>query len=150
MSNDKYYSEIVKDLELSFWDERGRGARYRTTLVGVNYFKEKYGSDLADKSWSKTVQNVIDALVKDNIIKNATYDGKGNVLVVEFEGCVHLDVERELAKKNIDPFSCPCANVVMHYIDSLIGANSELVSIELTGDNCKVTIGIVGSTLEEI
>ncbi len=150
MNSDKYFTEIVKDLELAFWDERGRGARYRTTLVGVNFFKEKYGDQLKDKSWSKTVDKVIDALVKEGIIGSATYDGKGNVLVLEFKDCAHLTIEKALAEKGIPPYTCPCANAVMHYIDSLIGANSELVSVEIEDNKCVVTLGIVGSTLEEV
>ncbi|MDW7738761.1 MAG: hypothetical protein SCJ97_01710 [Bacillota bacterium] len=150
MSSEKYINEIVKDLELAFWDERGRGARYRTTLVGVNYFKEKYGTGPADKSWEKTIDNVIDILIKEDIISKAEYNGKGNELIVEFFDCTHLDVEKGLAEKGIPPFSCPCANLVMHYIDSLIGSNSELVSVDLHDNKCVVTIGIVGSTLEEV
>lgn len=150
MIKEQYFTAIVKDLEQAFWDERGLGARYRTTLVGVNYFRNKYGADLLGKGWSETLRHVLDALVREGIVEKAGFKGQGNVLKVEFRGCLHWKIEEELAGKGIPPFSCPCANVVMHYLDSLIGSNSELVSVELEGGRCAVTIGIVGSTLEEI
>ena len=150
MSTEKYFSEIIKDLQKSFYDERGRGARYRTTLVGVDYFKEKYGSDLKGNDWTDAVEKVADALKKESIIDKAEFDGKGNVLNVEFYNCIHQDVENSLAKYDIEPFSCPCANLVMHYVDSFTGSNSELVSIDVKDDKCVIVLGIVGSTLEEI
>lgn len=150
MSKEHYFSEIIKDLELSFWDERGLGARYRTTLVGVNYFKDKYGSSLTGKDWRSTAQNVIDVLIKEGLVKDIEFRGKDHVLKVEFKECLHLEVERGLAAKGVPPFSCPCANVLMYYVDSLLGSASELVSIEIRGNRCMVTFAIVGSTLEEV
>jgi hypothetical protein len=150
VSKEQYLVEIIKDLEQSFWDERGLGARYRTTLVGVEYFKRKYGADLSDKSWRNTLQNVVNVLVKEGIVEKAEFQGSGHVLLLNLQGCIHLSIEKELAEKNIPPFSCPCANVAMHYLDLLIGLNSELVSVELKSDHCAVTIGIAGQALEEV
>lgn len=150
MSREQYLIDIVKDLEQSFWDERGLGARYRTTLVGVNYFQRKYGADLLDKSWNKTLQNVLDALMKEGIIEKADFQGRGHVLHLQLQGCLHQSIERELAERDIPPFSCPCANIAMYYLDLLIGSNSELVSVKLNYNQCAVVIGIVGSALEEV
>jgi hypothetical protein len=33
-----YVNSIVYDLQKAFWDERGRGARFRVTTVGREYF----------------------------------------------------------------------------------------------------------------
>lgn len=150
MSAEQYLTEIIKDLELAFWDERGLGARYRTTLVGVKYFQEKFGKELAGAGWKETVEKVLAALVQEGVIQKGTFEGQGNVLTVEFAGCMHLGIEKSLAEKGIRPFSCPCANVVMSYIDALVGASSELVSIDVKENSCRVIFGIVGSTLEEV
>jgi hypothetical protein len=37
----EYVNSIVYDLEKAFWDERGKGARFRVTNVGRDYFLDK-------------------------------------------------------------------------------------------------------------
>ena len=36
-----YVNNLVYELEKAFWDERGRGARFRMTTVGREYFRER-------------------------------------------------------------------------------------------------------------
>ncbi len=37
----EYINSVLYDLEKAFWDERGRGARFRVTTVGRDYFLDK-------------------------------------------------------------------------------------------------------------
>ena len=36
-----YANNLMYELEKAFWDERGKGARFRVTKVGNQYFEEK-------------------------------------------------------------------------------------------------------------
>ena len=36
-----YANSIIYDLQKAFWDERGRGARFRVTTVGRDYFLDR-------------------------------------------------------------------------------------------------------------
>ena len=36
-----YANSLMYELEKAFWDERGKGARFRMTKVGYQYFDEK-------------------------------------------------------------------------------------------------------------
>ena len=37
-----YANSLVYELEKAFWDERGKGARFRTTTIGKKYFTDKF------------------------------------------------------------------------------------------------------------
>ena len=36
-----YANDLIFELEKAFWDERGKGARFRVTTVGREFFKTK-------------------------------------------------------------------------------------------------------------
>ena len=38
-----YANSLIYELEKAFWDERGKGARFRVTKVGRQYFEDKSG-----------------------------------------------------------------------------------------------------------
>ncbi|MBN1220331.1 MAG: hypothetical protein JXM69_15485, partial [Anaerolineae bacterium] len=37
----EYVNSIVYDLQKAFWDERGKGARFRTTTIGRDFLLDK-------------------------------------------------------------------------------------------------------------
>jgi len=140
MASTEYLNSIIKDLTDVLWEEHGTGAKYRTTLVGVEYFINKYGDRLVKKDISKTVEAVIDALKEENLISDAVFEQEDFVLKVKFKTCAHLETENELLESGIKIINCPCANIVMYFIDILIGKYSELVSIDIENDRCEATI----------
>ena len=62
MKNCDYLNSIIKDLTDVLWEEHGTGAKYRTTLVGIDYFKEKYGAKLMKSNWLETLDTVLGVL----------------------------------------------------------------------------------------
>jgi hypothetical protein len=36
-----YVNNLMYELEKAFWDERGKGARFRTTTIGKQYYTDK-------------------------------------------------------------------------------------------------------------
>ncbi|MDY6825845.1 MAG: hypothetical protein SVV67_01520 [Bacillota bacterium] len=145
MANTAYLNSIIKDLTDVLWEEHGTGAKYRTTLVGVEYFVDKYADKLTKDDIGCTVTAVIDILKKEELISDATFEQEDFVLKVKFKSCVHLETEKQLLDSNIKIINCPCANIVMHFIDNLIGKYSELVNVDIDQDECTATICMMKS-----
>src|SRR5690554_4923002 len=110
--HNKYLGTIMKDLVKAFWDERGNGARYRVPLVGVDYFKKKYGKRLEKDDWRSAVEAVLEVLKEEEIIADGSFNGKDKVVEVTFKSCIHRETDRELYGDDISVICCPCANVV--------------------------------------
>ncbi|HHV19662.1 MAG TPA: hypothetical protein GXZ27_12620 [Thermoanaerobacterales bacterium] len=146
MKNNDYLNNIIMDLTDVLWEEHGTGAQYRTTLVGTKYFKNKYGTKLIKENWQDTLHAVVDVLKDEGIINDATYDKQDFVLTIKFNSCVHLETEKQLVENGINIISCPCSNVVMYFIDKVVGKHSELVKVTIENNECVATICIMGST----
>jgi hypothetical protein len=146
MSTPDYLNSIINDLLEVLWEEHGTGARYRTTLVGTTYFKQKYGDRLTGKTWRETVEAVLLALKHEGLIADAAFEADERLLSVTFRGCRHLETERLLLDKEMSVFSCQCANVLMHFVDPLMGKYSELATVAVGDNECTASI-CVGSSL---
>jgi hypothetical protein len=146
MKSYDYLNSIITDLTDVLWEEHGTGAKYRTTLVGTEYFKNKYGDKLIKNNWRDTLHAVITVLKDEGIITDATYDKEDLVLTIKFNSCLHLETEKQLIKNGINIINCPCANVVMYFIDKVVGRYSELVKVDIENNECIATICIMGNT----
>jgi hypothetical protein len=146
MDNNAYLHSIIRDLTDVLWEEHGTGAKYRTTLVGVDYFKEKYADSLVGVGVDETVEAVIDALKKEGLVDNALFERDEYALRVTFTACSHLEMEKQLLNKGINVINCPCANIIMHFVDKLVGKYSELVCVEVGKDKCSAVICVMKKT----
>lgn len=146
MKNCDYLNSIIKDLTDVLWEEHGTGAKYRTTLVGIDYFKEKYGAKLMKSNWLETLDTVLGVLKEEGLIDGATYEQEDFVLTINFSACIHRQMEKQLLDSGQNIINCPCANVVMHFIDQVVGKYSELVKVDFNEDSCIATICVMGNT----
>ena len=69
MSNTKmipldYVNSLMFELEKSFWDERGRGARFRMTTVGREYYQDKVRPLLQSSELEHILQTVREVLLR--------------------------------------------------------------------------------------
>ena len=149
MSSPDYMNSLINDLLEVLWEEHGTGVRYRTTLVGTTYFKEKYGDRLIGKTWRETVEAVLLALKEEGLIAEAALEAEGYLLRVTFRGCRHLETERLLLGKGIKVPSCQCANVVMYFLDRFVGKYSELATVQVGDNECTAAFCVMGSALSE-
>lgn len=147
MTNTAYLNSIIKDLTDVLWEEHGTGAKYRTTLVGVNHFIKNYGDKLTATTLDDTLNNVIKALIDEEIICDASFDQQNFVLTLRFNECKHLNMEKQLIQSGLKVINCPCTNIVMHYIDKLVGKFSELVDVQVNLNQCTATVCVMKSTL---
>ncbi|MGE5483798.1 MAG: hypothetical protein ACM3X4_02135 [Ignavibacteriales bacterium] len=141
----EYMNQVIASLEKAFYDERGRGGRYRTTLVGTGYF-EPLLEAAHGRNWRETLDSVCDSLTRSNIADRMTveYDGQ-NVLLVEVSGCVHGSFH---SAEGVEPFVCPPGNAVMRVFSKAFGVHPELMSITCTGTGCRMSLVVPGAKLD--
>ncbi|MBF7082502.1 hypothetical protein IT084_05855 [Desulfallas sp. Bu1-1] len=144
-----YLNDILADTLKSFWDERGRGARYRTTLIGIDRYIKLNENSFIHKSENclTAMQNVKTYLEGHGIILSMSYNQRqdfSEVLDVEIHGCLHLGMESKLLENGVEePLACPCANLIMYLIEQTQGLTTELADIKIiNGEVCKLCIVI--------
>lgn len=132
MSNlDRFKDTVIFEAQKEFYDERGRGARYRMTTVGVSFFKKAI-EDLKDL-------NSVVSWLKDNGFAENIEMTEDNVSVtLRVKGCCLMNVREEFRNKGIEPLSCPIANVIMHSMELNGSMPPEILPIEFEGDTCKI------------
>ncbi|NLN07656.1 MAG: hypothetical protein GX167_08565 [Firmicutes bacterium] len=133
MSNklDRFKNTLIYESQKEFYDERGKGARYRMTTVGVSFFKEELG-DLKDMA-------ALVAWLQDNHFAEKIEMTEDNLSVeLKVKGCCLHSITDGFRKMNRQPLSCPIANVIMASMELNGSMPPEILPIEFEGDVCKV------------
>ena len=115
-----YYNDILARLEEVLLQELSWCAPWKLDFVGTDFLASK-------KIQGDTVERVVDASVKEmktgGIVRDIKYEvgGKGILLKLAIDGCVHIPMEAHLKKDNIKPFMCPIANMIMDQVINNLG-----------------------------
>lgn len=135
-----YVNGLVYELEKAFWDERGRGARFRMTMVGSEYFKAKC-LPLIQSSELDHILQVIEGLLRDEgIAAKVSYNREDRLLRVQVEGCVHRQVEDKMIARGIEPFTCVPANLIVLAIEEKLDRPVELAEIKMEEGTCQLLL----------
>jgi hypothetical protein len=135
-----YVNNVIYDLQKAFWDERGRGARFRTTTVGREYFLEKCLSLIQSPDLDHILQT-INEVVKDEDIAGATsYSIEDRILRIRVEGCIHLEVEEKLISLGVEPFTCVPANLIVLAIEEKLDRPVELAEVKIEDGACNIQL----------
>jgi hypothetical protein len=136
----EYANGIMYDLQKAFWDERGKGARFRMTTVGREYFKDKGLSQVKASSVSE-IANAIGKILKDEgIVVSLTPEQDDRLLRIHVEGCLHHDIEQRLVAKGVEPFTCVPANLVVMAIEEAMDRPVELAEIKVGDGSCELLL----------
>ncbi len=108
-----YVNGLIYELEKAFWDERGRGARFRMTTVGREYYQDRVRPLLHSDELEYILKTIQDMLQKDGISGQVSYDQDGRLLRVIVEGCIHRQVEERMTERGVEPFTCVPANLIV-------------------------------------
>ena len=103
---DVLFFESIKE----FWNERGRGARYRLTMVGTSFFKEKLN---LDKSISENMEEFKKFLINNNYCKSINYSEDNFSVNVEIESCCLQNIREKYTASGMEILCCPIANMFM-------------------------------------
>jgi hypothetical protein len=135
-----YANHLMYELEKAFWDERGRGARFRTTTIGRGFFRDKCQPLLQSADLDHILQTIQDVLLREGIATQLSYDNEERMLRVRVKGCVHRPVEESMIAHGIEPFTCLPVNLVVLAIEELWDRPVELAEIKLEEGACQLLL----------
>jgi hypothetical protein len=136
----EYANDLIFELEKAFWDERGKGARFRVTTVGRQFFTEHCLHRLESPEITMMICQVEEALKEHGIISQVSVEQDGRLLRVRIIGCVHRAVEDKLVAAGAKPYTCVPANLIVLAIEEKLNRPVELAEIKLEEGACQVLL----------
>jgi hypothetical protein len=137
-----YANNLIFELEKAFWDERGKGARFRVTTVGREFFRTECLPRLHSNDVDDMIRVVESALKEKGIVSQVTATRDGRLLRVRIVGCAHRAVEDRLVSQEHKPFTCIPANLIVLAIEEKLDRPAELAEIGLDDGACHVLIAL--------
>ena len=135
-----YVNSIVYDLQKAFWDERGKGARFRVTTVGQDYFMHKCLSRIKTPEVEAIVETIEQVLEEEGIVASISHEVDGRLLRLTVQGCLHETVEQRFVAKGVEPFICVPANLVVLAIEKYLDHPVELAEIKIEDGACHMLL----------
>jgi hypothetical protein len=140
-----YVNSIVYDLQKAFWDERGRGARFRVTTVGQDYFMDKCLPRIKTPDVETIVGTIEQTLEEEGVVASISHEVDGRLLRLRVQGCLHESVEQRMVAKGIEPFTCIPANLVVLAIEEVLDRPVELAEIKIEDGACHLLLVLFDS-----
>lgn len=155
-----YFNDLIKGLKKALYEQRGDGSRFRTYLIGREFFAEKLKDKIsADDDWNTLLGKIGDTVKNLGLVRDVEFSVEyvrefddlvvGRVINITVGGCIHGTVDKDLASKKMLPYIfCPIANAVMYVADEVKNkgeASSELVTASMTDKGCVLTICVFES-----
>jgi hypothetical protein len=135
-----YANTLIYDLQKAFWDERGKGARFRTTTVGREYFQDKCRSLIQSADLDHILQTISEVMKGENIAEKAEHSREGRLLRIRIGGCIHLPVEEKLIAHGVEPFTCVPANLFAQAIEEKLNQPVELAEVKSENGTCSMLL----------
>jgi hypothetical protein len=136
----EYANSIIYDLEKAFWDERGKGARFRVTTIGRDYLRDKCLPQIKSKSLNDIIETIGRILQEEGIAENVSHEKDERLLHLQVQGCLHQSVEKKMLNHGIEPFTCIPANILALAIEETLGYQVELSEIKIEDGNCRMLL----------
>ena len=140
-----YANSVIFDLQKAFWDERGKGARFRVTTVGRDYLLDSVLPSIEGAELEGIVGTIEEVLQEEGLVEGISTEVDGRLLRVEVEGCLHQDVERRLLEEGVEPFTCLPANLMALAIEEVLDQPVELAKIEVEDGVCNLLLVVFES-----
>jgi hypothetical protein len=134
-----FKDSLIFELQKEFWNERGKGARYRLTMTGVECMKKA----LKDPS---NVNEIVEVFKKEGFCSGLDISEDEFSVRMKIKDCTFLDVRNGFMDKGQQPLSCPLANSIMNAMEIKSGMAPELLPIEKNGNECLVGLGKMASS----
>ena len=135
-----YANGLIYELQKAFWDERGKGARFRTTKVGHQYFEEKVRPLLSSTEVTDILEKIHGVLKSEGIVAEVSYSQEERLLKVGVQGCIHRAVEEKMLAKEVEPFTCIPANLIVLAIEEKLDIPVELAEIKVVDGSCQLLL----------
>lgn len=135
-----YVNNLMYELEKSFWDERGRGARFRMTTVGREFYQEKVAALLAEPELTTILTTIKDVLLREGLVGSVSYNQEDRLLRVRVDGCLHLPVEEKMIARGAEPCACIPANLIVLAVEDKLKRPVELAEIKIVDGGCQLLL----------
>ena len=135
-----YTNALMYELEKAFWDERGKGARFRMMNVGQQYYADKIKPLLTSADVDEIIRKVGDVLKGEGIAAEVSYSKEDRLLRVSVKGCLHRQVEERMMAKEIEPFTCVPANLIVLALEEKLDVPVELAEIKVVEGSCQLLL----------
>jgi hypothetical protein len=136
----EYVNELMYEMEKAFWDERGKGARFRMTTIGQQYFNNKVLPLLKSGEIEHILQTIDEVLRSEGIAGKVSYNSEDRLLRLQVEGCIHRQVEERMIAREIEPFTCVPANLIVLAIEEKLDIPVELAEIKVAESCCELLL----------
>ena len=143
-----YVNDLIYELEKAFWDERGKGARFRTTTIGRQYFNDKVLPLLDSDEVEKILGTIESVLKSDGLVAEVSYDIEDRMVRVQVDSCIHLQVEERMLALDIEPFTCVPANLIALAIEEKLDIPVELAEIKVSEGSCQLLFALFEKQFE--
>jgi hypothetical protein len=135
-----YANDLLFEMEKAFWDERGKGARFRMTTIGREYFKNKCLPLLQSSELDHILHTIQGVLQGEGIVGQVSYNQDERMIRLSIEGCVHRKIEDRMVSLGIEPFTCMPANLIVLAIEEKLDRPVELAEIKVEGGACQLLL----------
>ena len=135
-----YVNDLVFELEKAFHDERGKGARFRMTTVGRQFYQENCLPLIQSEDVDQIIKTVEQVLKDKGIITQVSYEREERLFKLRVTGCIHRQVEERMVAKGVEPFTCVPANLVVLAIEEKLDRPVELAEIRVEDGACSLLL----------
>ena len=135
-----YSNRVMFEMEKAFWDERGKGARFRMTTVGREFYKNNVLPLIKSAEIDNILLTIGSLLKEKGIVRTVTYNSEDRLLRVSVKGCVHRQVEDQMVAHGIEPFTCIPANIIVLAIEEKLDRQVELAEIKVDEGACQLLL----------
>jgi hypothetical protein len=135
-----YANTLIYEIQKAFWDERGKGARFRMTKVGNAFFLENCLPLIQTENIDQIIQTISQVLKEKGIVGSVSYELEDRLIRVTIQGCIHLDVEKRMIAKGVEPFTCIPANLIVLAIEEKLNRPVELAEIKVENGVCRLML----------
>jgi hypothetical protein len=135
-----YTNALMYELEKAFWDERGKGARFRMMNVGQQYYIDKIKPLLQTADVDEVIRKVDEVLKGEGVAAEISYTKEDRLLKVSVKGCIHRQVEERMIAKEIEPFTCVPANLIVMALEEKLDVPVELAEIKVVEGSCQLLL----------
>jgi len=111
-----YTNDLLVRFEEIFYHEMSQiNARCKVELIGTDFLENK---NIQGVTIQELVDNCVTEIKNSGLVKDlkTRVAGKGILLKLNVNGCVHLPKEAKLKTGGIEPYMCPISNMIMGQI----------------------------------
>jgi ribosomal protein S8 len=135
----EFKDSLIFEIQKEFWNERGKGARYRLTMTGVECMKKAL-SNPAD------VAEIIDVFKKEGFCSDIQMIEDEFSVTMNVKDCAFTGVRDGFMDHGQQPLSCALANTIMNAMEIKSGMAPELLPIGRNGSECVVGMAKMASS----